>query len=110
MSEGQFREEKAIAQWLKTLCRLLYNTFVIAIRCYNNYCYKLQGSSYIYPSPVDRNQWKRNLLLIFLKNHYSQSKKSEIEKEFFNDFNFFKNTVYDCFRKGLSIYDSALFS
>lgn len=37
MSDGQFREEKAIAQWLKTLCRLLYNTFVIAIRCYNNY-------------------------------------------------------------------------
>lgn len=33
-------------------------------------------------------------------------KKSEIEKEFFNDFNFFKNTAYDCFRKGLSIYDS----
>lgn len=36
MSDGQFREEKAIAQWLKTLCRLLYNTFVIAIRCYKS--------------------------------------------------------------------------
>lgn len=30
MSDGQFREEKAIAQWLKTLC-WLYITYVIAI-------------------------------------------------------------------------------
>lgn len=82
MSDDQFREEKAIAQWLKTLCRLLYNTFVIAIRCYNNYCYKLQGSSYIYPSPVDRNPWKRNLLLIFLKHHYSQPEDRKLKKNF----------------------------
>lgn len=82
MSDGQFREEKAIAQWLKTLCRLLYNTFVIAIRCYNNYCYKLQGSSYIYQSQVDRNPWKRNLLLIFLKHHNSQPEDRKLEKNF----------------------------
>lgn len=47
---------------------------------------------------------------IFEKPLLAIKKKSEIEKEFFNDFIFFKNTVYDCFRKGLSIYDSALFS